>query len=108
MTRLDDIIDLPENWDSYGNSAPYTVVADSARLIAFLMRQLRFREPTASPSSSGGIILDWSDGVRELTIDLDGVDGITFSYDVDGKNVDEGDIHRLCKCLFRFVTSVSI
>lgn len=92
---------LPENWDSYGNGPPYKVVLDVARLIVFLMSQKGFGSPDVWPVSSGGVIIVYRDDQRELGIDLDGVDGVSFSYTVKNLIVDEGDIHVLQNLLER-------
>jgi hypothetical protein len=72
--RLQAVVDLPENWDSYGaRRVSISTALDSLQLLARLY-DLGLPGPAILPTASGGVQLEWSvDGLElELVLDPNG------------------------------------
>lgn len=46
--------------------------------------------PDICPQSSGGVLLEWQQTGRVLTVDLDGVEGFSFAYESPGVESEGG------------------
>ena len=87
-------LELAPNWDSYGSGPVRREIVDMAVLIAEIMARLGFSRPAVSPESSGGILLEWEQSDRALSVDLDGNDGFSFAYESPGERELVGDIEH--------------
>lgn len=67
---------LGENWDGYGAAAPQAHVIELAREFVNLIETLlRKRTETpgpvhVSPTRTGGILIEWQDGVMQHEVDI--------------------------------------
>ena len=85
-------LELVPDWDSYGGGPVRTEIVDWAVQIAEIMAGIGFSRPDVSPESSGGVLLEWQQADRVLTVDLDGIEGFSFAYESPGEPASEGDI----------------
>lgn len=81
--RIRSCLDLAPNWDSYGGEAISGPIVGAAERFAEFMAVFSFSRPSVCPQSSGGIMLEWHDPDRTLTVDIDSDDikGFSFSYE---------------------------
>ena len=96
---LDDVkdemgsyLELAPDWDSYGGGPVPNRIVDAAVVVAEFMATYGFSRPEVCPESSGGVLLEWQQSDRVLTVDLDGIEGFSFAYESLGKPELEGDI----------------
>ena len=92
-------LNLAPNWDSYGAGPVPTEVVDMAVVIATIMAAYGFSRPVVCPESSGGVLLEWEESDRTLTVDLDGNEGFSFAYESPGRPELEGDIEHFVSFL---------
>lgn len=90
---------LAPDWDSYGAGPVRKEIVDVAILIAEIMARFGFSRPMVCPQSSGGVFLEWEYASRALTVDLDGNEGFSFSYESPGKPESKGDFQDLVSLL---------
>ena len=90
---------LVPNWDSYGGGPVRKEIVDMAVLIAEIMARYGFSRPAVCPESSGGILLEWEQSDRALTVDLDGNEGFSFAYESPSGPELEGDIEHFVSLL---------
>lgn len=57
--RLRDLLDLPENWDSYGGRSPNPELVAYAAAQLGGLKALRLPPPTIVPSGDGQILATW-------------------------------------------------
>ena len=98
-------LELVFDWDSYGGGPARKEIVDWAVLVAEIMAEIGFSRPDVSPESSGGIILEWQQSNRVLTVDLDGIaefslsDGFSFAYESPGEPESEGNFEDFVSLL---------
>ncbi|MDE2837604.1 MAG: hypothetical protein OXL97_08885 [Chloroflexota bacterium] len=68
--QLQEFSVLPENWNSYGASAPTSEVIGEARRILTAVINLGLPEPWTAPGGDGGIGIQWETDRVELYIDI--------------------------------------
>ena len=90
---------LAPNWDSYGGVPVREEIVDLAVLIAGMMAGYGFSRPAICPESSGGVLMEWEQSDRALTVDLDRKEGFSFVYESLGGTELEGDIEHLVSLL---------
>ncbi len=78
---MSSYLELDSNWDSYGGGPVSMRILDEAMVVAELMAICGFSRPEVCPESSGGILLEWQQSERVLTVDLDGIEEFSFAYD---------------------------
>ena len=81
---------LVPDWDSYGGGPVRKRIADAALRIAEVLARTGFSRPDICPQSSGGVLLEWQQTGRVLTVDLDGVEGFSFAYESPGVESEGG------------------
>lgn len=96
---LDDVkdemgsyLELAPDWDSYGGGPVPNRIVDAAVVVAEIMATYGFSRPEVCPESSGGVLLEWQQSDRVLTVDLDTIEGFSFAYKSLGEPELEGDI----------------
>lgn len=68
--KLQELKDLPENWDSYGSCPIHSdVIEMSASLLADLAK-IKIPNPLILPVSGGGVQLEWRKHNAELEIEV--------------------------------------
>lgn len=92
--EMQSYLDLAPNWDTYGGGPAPKEIVDTAVMIARIMAEYGFSRPAICPESSGGILLEWEEPDRALTVDLDGNEGFSFAYESPGRPELEGDIEH--------------
>lgn len=94
-------VDLAPNWDSYGGGPAQEIIVDVALKVAEVMATSGFSRPDVCPESSGGILFEWQQRDRALTVDLDGSEGFSFSfsYESPGEPEQEGGIEDFISLL---------
>ena len=89
VDQLDALRAVCANWDSYGADRPQPHIVDAAeRLLNELGRLHNLPRPAISPTRTGGVLLEWKAGARELEIELLSADASSFLY-ADGETGDE-------------------
>lgn len=92
-------LELGPNWDSYGGGPVSMRILDEALVVAELMAICGFSRPEVCPESSGGILLEWQQSERVLTVDLDGIEEFSFAYESPGEPESEGDFEDFVSLL---------
>ena len=79
LDRINELLQLESNWDSYGAAA---VDRFSVAVARSLLRQLALIEtveaPTITASPEGNVVLCWDNGGRALDVDI--LPNGTFTY----------------------------
>ena len=88
--EIQSYLGLRPDWDSYGGGPVQPRIADAAAAIAEVMAHCGFSRPDVCPESSGGILLEWQQSDRVLTVDLDGTEGFSFAYESLGVEAEGG------------------
>ena len=92
MDEMRSYLELAPNWDSYGGGPVPMRIVDDAVVVAEIMAKYGFSRPDVCPESSGGVLMEWQQSDRALTVDLDGIEGFSFAYESPGEPELEGDI----------------
>ena len=79
--ELRGYLELPTNWDSYGAGPISNEVVAVAEGFAELMAAKGFSRPNTCPDSAGGVLLEWQSSAQILTVDIDEIQGFSFSYE---------------------------
>jgi len=96
LLQLDRLLGVPPNWDSYGADPPSPDAAASARgLVLALGQSWDLPAPLVSPTRTGGVLLEWASGSKELEIEIVSRDAASFVFtdDYTGEEY-EGAIFR--------------
>jgi len=96
LSQLDRLLELPPNWDSYNADPPSADAAASARgLVLALGQSWDLPAPLVSPTRTGGVLLEWASGSKELEIEIVSRDAASFVFtdDYTGEEY-EGAIFR--------------
>lgn len=86
--RLRGFLDLPENWNGYGEQRINRQAVNSALgLLSTLGPEIA--KPIASPLPDGGVQMEWAHGHSELEIEIRAADPLALFYvDADGNETD--------------------
>jgi hypothetical protein len=90
LAAIDNIANLPENWDTYGGLAVPSKVIERAKCIV----QLIHSAPVIAPMVTGGVYMVWesADAAVTIIIRTDGCDGIYVDvWPPDAPTTKEGD-----------------
>lgn len=94
QTQLQAMRQLAENWDGYGAAPPQSHVIDLAREFVSLVEALLQRREVrpgvvhVSPARTGGVLIEWQDGVMEHEVEIDPDQSLSFLH----HNTVTGDI----------------
>ena len=91
--------ELASNWDSYGGGPVSMRIVDEAMVVAELMAICGFSRPDVCPESSGGILLEWQQSDRVLTVDFDGIEEFSFAYESPEESESEGNFEDFVSLL---------
>ena len=104
--KLQRFSELPENWNSYGASAPTSAVIEEARKILTAVIDLGLSEPWVAPGGDGSIGLQWETDKAFLYIDIVPGEATTYFHSpkTEGIGESEGTLtpHNLHEVLRRF------
>ena len=79
--RMQDLLALPENWDSYGAVRPNAkVVTAAAQWLESVCGSVDLLPPMINPTRTGGVLLLWEAGPHELEVDFESPRSATFVY----------------------------
>jgi len=70
IKRLNEVLSLPKNWDSYGSCPPTHAAANTAMDLLTGIDIDYFVAPRVVPVSGGGLQLEWEIGVRALELEI--------------------------------------
>ncbi len=104
-----ELLNLPENWDSYGARPidPHTVV--SALELLLTMAQVNTPEPSVVPTCHGGVQLEWHTHGKDLEIEIMSPGRISVSYEDPQQDTEwEGALSSDLAQLSHFVNSLSL
>jgi hypothetical protein len=93
VNRLNELVSLPANWDSYGGQ-PVTVTAAVAALRLLVDVHWPGRLPSVAPTASGGVQLEWGDGDDGVEVNIHSDGMLTVLMDVAGQ-MQEGQVESL-------------
>lgn len=113
-TRLDSLMGLRQDWDSYGGQPLQLPAADYAeRLLVPLLAQ-RVAPPAIVPTSEGGLSLEWDHGAKHLVIQVpsrpqeDGDEPTAYFSDddegIEWEDALSGSLYRVREALASFAT----
>lgn len=97
LERIDQLADLPANWDSYGAAM---VDGGSMDYAAELIRNIAFVDTVGAPivtaSPDGNVVLCWDNGERSLDLEVlaDGEVGYAYMNHSDSSKDEEGKTRR--------------
>lgn len=86
VEQLEAMRALNENWDGYGAAAPEGVVLDLAREFVRLIEALLRRRGAfpgnlyASPTRTGGVLIEWEDGGTEHEVEINPDQSFSFLH----------------------------
>ena len=95
-SQLDQLLTLPGNWDSYGACPIDREIVESVKgLLACLGEFLDLPSPCVSATRTGGVLLQWRSGTKEVEVELVSRDAASFVYaDEATTEEDEGELFR--------------
>jgi hypothetical protein len=70
IDEVDELADLPENWDGYGSPPIQSAAKETAYRLVELLDQLGMPNPHFAPVSGGGLQLEWQKGKCELELEI--------------------------------------
>jgi hypothetical protein len=110
IKRLNEILLLPENWDSYGSRPPTRAAADTAMEILTGTDIDYFVAPRVVPISGGGLQLEWECGARSLEVEVLDDGSVEYLTCEDGQACREGRIHAFTEArpLFLWLLSSAL
>jgi len=68
--RINELLELDSNWDSYGAARVNPIVAEQAVFLISALLDTGVPEPTIVPTVKGGLQLEWHTGGVDLEIEL--------------------------------------
>lgn len=83
---------LPSNWDNEGGEPPSEQVVHFAKAIITFLPFEDLQIPFVVPTSCGGIQFEWSEGQRELELEILPDCSLEFLKVENGRPVEEGPI----------------
>lgn len=92
ISKLRELLSLPQGWDSYGSPPPTAVAVERAIRVVLETTQQIFFLPRIVPVPGGGVQLEWSSGQRELEIEIDDNGFVEYLKAERGIPVEEGPI----------------
>jgi len=95
MRRLGEIVNLPQNWDSYGSPPPTSTAIEIVMDLLLTIDNPSLPAPRVVPVSGGGLQLEWNVSPRELQLEISG-EGIAQCLQIeDRRPVREEEISHL-------------
>lgn len=80
--QLLELAALNRGWDSYGALPPTAVAIEGAAWVAWKLHAAGLRAPQILATTDGGVRVEWSDRVREVSIEVDAVGRLsTYCFD---------------------------
>lgn len=70
IAELEELAELPENWDGYGSPPIQPPVKKTAYQLLEFLEKLVMPSPHVAPVSGGGLQLEWQAGKRELELEI--------------------------------------
>ncbi len=92
IKKLDQLLDLPRDWDSYGSSPPSEISVKAAVRLILDIDFEYFVSPRIVPVSGGGVQLEWSLGSRDVEIEINDEGSAEYLECSLGKPIEEGPI----------------
>jgi hypothetical protein len=93
LDELQDLLSLPEGWDSYGSARIDDRVARHVKRLLEVLAWGQIARPALVPTSAGGIELEWHTRTLELHLEIEpGVDTIHLFYCGPGTEPWEGPL----------------
>jgi hypothetical protein len=95
IKRLQEILSLPKDWDSYGSSPPTQEAVNTAMKLMTGIDIDYFVAPHVVPVSGGGLQLEWEAGTRELELEVLNDGSVEYLKSERGDPIEEECIHDL-------------
>lgn len=95
IKRLNKVLSLPENWDSYGSCPPTHAAANAAMDLLTGIDIDYFVAPRVVPVSGGGLQLEWEIGERGLELLILDDGSVEYLTTERGEPHEEGHIHLI-------------
>lgn len=95
IKRLNKVLSLPENWDSYGSCPPTQDAANTAMDVLTRIDMDYFVAPRVVPISGGGLQLEWEIGTRALELEILSDGSVEYLTTERREPRDEGRIHMI-------------
>ena len=82
VTRLQEVAELGENWDSYG-AEPVKIVAVhyAHRFLARLVHTQGIERPAITATPNGYVAFAWDDNVRSMDLEIDDRGQLAYCYE---------------------------
>jgi hypothetical protein len=86
MMKIDNLLTWPDNWNSYGASAPkYEAVRSADHWVELLYQEvmesaLDWIEPNVTASAEGEVVFEWRHDEKRLTVYI-GTQGVEYVKD---------------------------
>lgn len=81
--RFRELAELQDNYDGYHSIAPTGEAIHRAETFLDALNHFKDEQPMISPTTDGGVVIDWSDETRALTLDF-ADDAVTAYVQGDG------------------------
>jgi hypothetical protein len=90
IDEVDELANLPENWDGYGSPPIQSAVRRTAYKLVELLDNLGLPNPHFAPVSGGGLQLEWQKEKRELELEIFPNGKVSFLMVEDSGEMNEG------------------
>ena len=95
VESLQDLLQLPRNWDGYGASQIQEQIAQKALMVLVEVMENNAPAPSVVPLSDGGIQVEWHRQGRNLEIEFPAGEAPGFYYyEDDSESESEGQVSR--------------
>jgi len=95
IKRLNKVLSLPQNWDSYGSRPPTQAAANTAMDLLTSIGIDYFVAPRVVPVSGGGLQLEWESGTRGLELEILDDGSVEYLRTERREPRDEGLVHSI-------------
>lgn len=93
LKKLEQIYQLPDDWDSYGSPSLSKEKCDIAREIIFSIVSDDIPEPAVVPAAGGGVQFEWDFEGRSLEIEVIDKNTIVYLKEDTQENMDADDFN---------------
>lgn len=93
--QLNQLADLPSNWDSYSSPPVSSVAILKARTIIVQLDIGDLPKPHVCAVAGGGVGLHWRVGTRDLELDIDADAKIAFVQTILPDQMTDGTVERI-------------
>jgi hypothetical protein len=103
LARVEQLLALPENWDTYGAVRVQPSIAELGLRIVASLIQSGIPVPAIVPTSSGGLQLEWHTSTVDFELEIRSPFGILYFFQSSDGEASEGPVGRDASIIARYL-----